>query len=140
MHFLRRPSSWSRERTLVLVVLVLLFSASLLWAWHTVGMQENGMMESCLLAGGRVVLCALSSAQQVGLWNEMFTAMLPLGVFFVLAAAISHGRSEEPVAHGAPLPISRVSARVLAWVSSEPLKRALSQGILHPKTFNPAQS
>lgn len=132
-------------RASTLAVAALLLATSLLWVWHIVGMPEDGSMQSCLLAGGRIMLCALSAAGQIGLWHEMFAVILPLSAVFgllTLALVRRHGAAStrhdlQRTYSNAPQWRSRMCRE---WIPLEPLRQALSQGILHPKIYDLDQS
>lgn len=138
--------SFSRtQRTVSCLVLVLLLAASLSWVWHIMGMQEDGAMttQGCLLAGGRVMLCALNEAGQIGLWHAMYTMILPLAVILTMFVSALWGSRTSVTWHLQHIP-STISSWLLSqfrdWISFEPLRRAFSQGILHPKLYNFASS
>lgn len=127
------------QHVLVLVLLVIVIASVFLWVWHIVGMHEDGIMQSCLLAGGRVMLCTLSAAGHIGLWQEMSAAVLPVvAVVGILILVFSRQRSSFiqhlPSDQSASWQwFGRVSR---AWISLDPLKQAFSQGVLHPKLYN----
>lgn len=136
-----RFSSFSgAHRAVSLLLLAFLLAASLLWVWHIAGMQQGGAMESCLLAGGRIMLCALSSAGQIGLWQGMFAAVLPLAAAVLAVAAIllkPHGgavRASDRERGLSAIPAWLIQ-RFRDWLPPEPLRELLSQGILHPKIY-----
>lgn len=135
-----RLSFFSAQQIVSLVVLTLLLAASLLWVWHIVGMQKDGTMESCVLAGGRIMLCALSAAAQIGLWQEMFVTVLPLAAAVLFATAIllrlrrGTARESDLESSSSALPAWFIR-RFLHWLPREPLRESFSQGLLHPKIY-----
>lgn len=129
------------QRAVSVLVLALVLATSLLWVWHIVGMHEDRTMamQSCLLAGGRVMPCALNATEQIGLWHTMYAVILPLAAVVTILASVlwnsgtSIRRHLRRIFSTAP---PRFLTRRRDWISLEPLRQAFSQGILHPKLYN----
>jgi len=129
-----RVMRWDVLLTVLLVLLV-----GTLGVWHALSM--NGAMSRCPLMTDAASLCGMNPFEHISLWQRLFTAvphrafmLMMLGIV-VLGVALGRFRGSRVLARADQMQARYQSHRrlVLAFASLEPLKRAFSQGILHPK-------
>lgn len=123
------------------VVLVGVVVASTLGMWHAPGMgiSGDGDMRGCPLMTGITMLCTMNAVQHLAVWQQTFTAFLPaLGslLLFLSAWAILVTRFQgiRHLTHDPRRVFQRFRRQShLDYAHLDPLRRALSRGILHPK-------
>lgn len=126
------------KQAVSLVLVFLLLFASLLWVSHVMSMQQDGTMEGCFLAGGRVMLCALSAAAQVGIWQVIFTAVLPAGIIIIVLNRVQFRGSvlrQYVLAGNFAVAFQRFRDQFWHWLLLDPLRYAFSRGIIHAKIY-----
>jgi len=125
-----------RLGALVIVLPILL--VSIFGAWHA--MTMDGQMSGCPLMTYADSLCGMDPVEHLVLWQRLFTAT-PHRAFHLLAAIFVLGAILFQHTNAYVFTL-RNRARyqlhrrlALAFTPLDPLKRALAQGILHPKIY-----
>ncbi|TSC72634.1 MAG: hypothetical protein G01um101438_351 [Parcubacteria group bacterium Gr01-1014_38] len=123
-----------RVGALLAILLILLVGA--FGMWHALSM--NGEMSGCPLMM-TASLCGMSPTEHTALWQKLFTAVPHRGTlalsFVFSAPGVALFRLRDLRVHAWIIRARYQAYRLLAlaFAPLEPLKRAFSQGILHPK-------
>jgi len=116
---------------------------SLFGLGHTAGMKanDNGNMEGCIFTG-KTMLCKMGIVEHISLWQGMFTAVpqkdsILLALIVLLITAVFIAINYSP--HLADIK-QKISERFYLLNHPDiklfnPLRRAFSRGIIHPKIY-----
>lgn len=131
---------------LAMLSLVAFVAVSLFGLGHTAGMKanEDGNMEGCIFTG-KTMLCQMGIGEHISLWQGMFAAtpqkisvLLTLIVLLVAAVfvIINHWLRTASIKQ-------ELVRRFYLFRNTEinlfdPLRRAFSRGIIHPKIYESA--
>lgn len=121
-------------------ILIILLGASQIFAME---MNEDGNMDGCPFTG-KTMLCKMNILEHLSLWQSMFTvipkkSVVLLVLISVLTAVILFNRSVLT-----RLLIRKQESQLLYFLQHSGLyflniiQEIFSQGILHPKIYNPA--
>jgi len=124
---------WGAFLTVLLVLFVGTFGV-----WHALNM--HGEMSGCPLMTYAASLCGMSPIEHLAVWQRVFTAvpqralMLLLG-FLMFGIVLSRLGGSRVRLWADQAQYQATRRLVLVFAPLEPLKRAFSQGILHPKIY-----
>jgi len=115
--------------------MLLLFAFAVFAVWGLgFGVQfgEHGRMARCPFMGEAGNMCGMNVAEHISLWEQIITAIIELGVFYLMLLAVFfRGVNLFIFANKFP---GQYLAEFLFKIFS-PLSLALSRGIVHPKIF-----
>jgi len=136
--------SWGNlQKSLIILGLLAFVALSNFGLGHAAGMQtnNNGDMEGCIFTG-KTMLCQMSVMEHISLWQTMFTAAPQkastlLALLALLIAVIFVVAQHKPqLADRKQDTIHRLYLFRHPDISLfDPLRRAFSQGIIHPKIY-----
>jgi len=128
---------------LAMAGLAAFITVSLFGLGHTAAMKanEDGNMEDCIFTG-KTMLCKMSIVEHISLWQGMFTAtpqkvsaLLALIVLLIAAVFVGIHYSSRLA------DIKQKTSRCLYLLNHpdinlfDPIRRAFSRGIIHPKIY-----
>ncbi|MBI4114483.1 MAG: hypothetical protein HY445_01420, partial [Candidatus Niyogibacteria bacterium] len=110
---------------------------------HTAGMRANddGNMEGCIFTG-KTMLCQMGIIEHISLWQGMFTAtpqkvyallalvVLLIAAVFVVIHYLRHSADREQIISSYLYILRHPDISLF-----DPLRRAFSRGIIHPKIY-----
>lgn len=118
---------------------------SILGVWHSFGMETNqeGEMSGCIFAG-EAAICKMSAVEHISLWQSMFAALpqelaLLIMTLIILVAVLVIRQ------HSLSLFDKKIISEWRLYLTQHidlplfnPVRRAFSKGILHPRIYESA--
>lgn len=136
---MREFVSFPRSRTthIASILLLVFVVTSVFGMWQMVGPHMDGSMNGCPLMVSMTTLCNMSALEHLSLWQRLFIAIRPnivlLGLLLTACALCAVWMRGLFLRESQGLRLYKQKRLLLA--SLDPLREALSRGILHPKIY-----
>lgn len=130
------------SRLVLSLLVVVVLATGVFGMWQMVGPHMDAGTGGCPLMVGMATLCNMNALEHLSLWQSMFTAVRPdtvlLGLILAVCTlcAVWVRRLLLRDRHGLPsVTLRSYAQKRLLFASLDPVREALSRGILHPKIY-----